>query len=172
MNTKDRTTKDPTRRIPKRDPEGASVRKAIAKRRVGKRRCLCDESRPEALLHDTVWCAECQRKHQGRSTEDEHHYAGAANDPTTISVRANDHRADLTTAQLDWPTQTRENPDGSPALAAAGRVRGFVDTVVFLIRKGLLWVAEMLERLDAALVKRLGPHWWQGMGLSSIAPAR
>jgi hypothetical protein len=172
MNTKDRTTKDPTRRIPKRDPEGAYVRKAIGKRRVGKRRCLCGESRPEALLHDTVWCAECQRKHQGSTTEDEHHYAGAANDPTTLSVPVNDHRADLTTAQLDLPKQTRENPDGSPALAGAARVRGFVDTVVFLIRKGLLWVAEMLEKLDEALVKRLGAKWWLTLGLPPVAPAR
>jgi len=172
MNTEDKTTKDPTRRIPKRDPERAYVRKAIAKRRVGQRRCKCGESRPEALIPDSAWCAECQRKHLGTATEDGHHYAGASNDPTKFPVPVNDHRADLTTAQLDWPKQTRENPDGSPALAAAARVRGFVDTVVFLIRKGLLWVAEMFEKLDAALVKRLGPKWWHGMGLPSIAPAQ
>ena len=133
MKSKDRTTKDPTRRIPKRDPEGAYVRKTIAKRRVGRRRCLCGERRPEALIQETVWCAECQRKHQDSTALDEHHYAGAANDATTIPVPASDHRAELTTAQLDWPTQTRENPDGSPALAGAARVRGFVDTVVYLI---------------------------------------
>jgi len=106
------------------------------------------------------------------TAQDEHHYAGAANDATTISAPVGDHRAELTTAQLDWPTQTRENPDGSPALAAAARIRGFIDTVVYLIRKGLLWVAEMLEKLDATLVKRLGRQWWQSMGLPSIAPAR
>src|SRR5262245_33941065 len=154
MSTKNRTTKDPTRRIPKRDPEGAYVRKTTAKRRVGRRRCLCGESRPEALIQETVWCAVCQRKQQERAITDQHHYAGAANDATTILVSASDHRADLTTAQLDWPKETRENPDGSPALAGAARVRGFIDTVIYLIRKGLLWVAETLERLDAALVKR------------------
>lgn len=172
MNPTDRSTKDPTRRIPKRDPEGAYVRKAVAKRRIGQRRCLCGEAQPEALIRETAWCAECQRKQQGRTTEDEHHYAGAANDPTTIAVPVNDHRAELSAAQLDWPKQTRENPDGSPALAGAARVRGFVDTVVYLIRKGLLWVAEMLERLDAALLKRLGPRWWLAMGIPPMAPAR
>ncbi len=171
MNAKEETKKDPTRRIPRADPERAYVRKAVAKRRAGKRRCQCGETRPEALVPDSAWCAECQRIHQGRSTEDDHHYAGKANDPITLPVPANDHRADLTTAQLEWPKQTRENPDGSPALAGAARVRGFIDKVVYLIRKGLLWVAEMLETLDAALVEHLGPKWWLQIGLPSVAPA-
>ena len=171
MNTKEKTTKDPTRRIPKADPERAYVRRAVAKRRVGNRRCQCGEARPEALVLESAWCAECQRKHQGNATEDEHHYAGAANDPITIPVPVNDHRAELTTAQQQWPKQTRENPDGGPALAAAGRVRGFIDTIVYLIRKGLMWVAETLERLDAAFVEHLGPKWWLKSGLPSVAPA-
>lgn len=158
--------------VPKRDPEGAHVRRRVAARRVGSRRCVCGECRPEALVPETAWCAECQRKHQGHSLADRHHYAGAANDPTTLVVPVNDHRADLTRMQLDWPRQTRENPQGSPALAAAARVRGFIDTIIYLIRRGLLWVAETLEALDAALVTHLGPTWWQTLGLPNVAAAR
>jgi hypothetical protein len=171
MNTKEKT-KDPTRRIPKADPERAYARKTIAKRRVGNRYCRCGEDRPEALISDSAWCAECQRKHEGAATEDGHHYAGAANDPIQLAIRSNDHRADLTTAQQEWPKQTRENPDGSPLLAGAGRVRGFIDTIVYLIRKGLLWVAETLEKIDAALTEHLGPKWWLKVGQPSVAPAR
>lgn len=59
---------------------------------------------------------------------DDHHVFGKANDPTTIvTVPANDHRAELSVAQQDWPKKTPENPDGSPLLAAAARIRGFVD---------------------------------------------
>jgi hypothetical protein len=171
MKEKEKIRKDPTRRIPKADPERAYVRKAVAKRRIGNRRCQCGESRPEALISDSAWCAECQRKHQGKTTDDGHHYAGEANDPITFPVPANDHRADMTAAQLDWPKQTRENPDGSPVLAGAGRIRGFIDKVVYLIRKGLLWVAELLEKLDEKLVEHLGPKWWLQIGLPSMAPA-
>src|SRR5262245_57322055 len=123
MSTK-RTIKDPTRRIPKRDPEAAYVRKTVAKRRIGDRRCLCGERKAEALNYETVWCFACQRQRQGRSTVDEHHYAGEANDPTTTFPVPVDQHQELTSAQLDWPKETRENPRGSPALAAAGRVRG------------------------------------------------
>jgi hypothetical protein len=70
MNTKDKTPIDPTRRIPKADPERAYVRKAVSKRRAANRRCQCGESRPEALISASAWCAKCQRKHEGRATED------------------------------------------------------------------------------------------------------
>lgn len=172
MTTKRTTPKDPTRRIPQTDPERAYVRRAIAKRRIGRRRCQCGETRPEALVSDSAWCAACQRTHQGTAATDEHHYAGAANDLLTLAVPVNDHRAEFTKNQLEWPQLTRENPDGSPALAAAGRVRGFIDTVVYLIRKGLLWVAELLETMDAALTERYGATWWVTIGLPSVARAR
>ena len=85
---------------------------------------------------------------------------------------ANDHRAQLSVDQYDWPKQTRENPDGSPALAAAGSIRGFVDTAVYLIEKFLLWVAELLEQLDAYLTEKLGSKWWVGTVLEQFAPNR
>lgn len=122
----------------------------------------CGESRPEALIAGSkpMICAECQRKERGQSLTDNHHPFGKNNNPVIIPVPANDHRAELSVAQYEWPKKTRENPDGSPLLAAAGCIRGFIDTVLYLIQKGLQWIAGMLEKLDAFLVEQLGPKWW------------
>jgi hypothetical protein len=160
-------------KLPERDPGAARVRKARAKRRVGANaRCACGESRPEALIAkgNSIICAACDRKKKGKTTMDNHHPFGKANNPTTIPVPVNDHRADLSTVQYDWPKETRENPDGSPLLAAAACLRGFVDTVVYLIRKGVLWIAEALEWLNAFLLEQLGPQWWVGTPLEQFLP--
>jgi hypothetical protein len=102
---------------------------------------------------------------------DKHHPFGEANDPkTTISIPVNDHRAVLNEAQRDWSKQVRENPDGSPLLAAAGCIRGFIDTVVHLIETGLLWVAEMLEKLDEWATGKLGPRYWINTPLETFQP--
>ena len=121
---------------PTGDPERAYVRRKQAARRAGRRRCACGEHRPRALISDSepTLCAACQRRQQGRSPNDHHHVAGISNGPVTIVANVNDHRADLTEEQERWPTRTRENPDGSPALAAAGHIRGFVDTLRHLIK--------------------------------------
>jgi hypothetical protein len=111
-------------------------------------------------------CAECQRRQQGKAAADHHHPFGKVNSAVTVPVPANDHRAELSEAQQDWPKRTRDNPDGSPALKAAGIIRGFVDMIIYLVRKGVLWVAEMLERLDEVLVERLGRTWWITMELA------
>jgi hypothetical protein len=103
---------------------------------------------------------------------DDHHVAGKASSPLTVSVPVNDHRADLSVSQYDWPKETRENPDGSPLLAAAASIRGFIDTVVYLVEKGLRWVAELLERLNALLTEKFGPGWWLGTSLEKFAPKR
>ena len=84
----------------------------------------------------------------------------------------NDHRAELSVAQYDWPKLTRENPDGCFLLAGAGCIRGFTDTVVYLIRTSLLWIAEMLESLSAFLVEKMGAKWWIGTPLEQFAPKR
>src|ERR1700741_5081556 len=99
------------RKPPKRDPIASHKRKVIATLRVGTgARCDCGESRPEALIagRDPIICAECDRATWGKSKSDEHHPAGDANDPTTIPVRVNDHRAELSVAQGDWPRATLE----------------------------------------------------------------
>src|SRR5713101_4763503 len=100
-----------SRRLPKRDPIAAYKREVTAARRIGVgAQCACGEARPEALLEGSnpIICAECDRKRKGMTTTDGHHVAGEANDPTKIPVPVNDHRAELSTAQADWPEQTLE----------------------------------------------------------------
>jgi hypothetical protein len=85
-------------------------------------------------------------------------------------VPVNDHRAELSPAQYDWPKATLETPEGSPLLAGAGGIRGFVDTVIYLIKTLLLPKAEMLEVLDEYLRNKLGPKWWENTPLERFAP--
>ncbi len=101
---------------------------------------------------------------------DDHHFAGKANSPATIRVPVNDHRARLSVAQSDWPKSTLANPNGSPLLASAACIRGFVDTLLYLNEEGLPWIADMLETLDALQVKQLGPRWWLKTEIEQFAP--
>ncbi len=162
-------------RFPKRDPKGTHRRRVVAARRTGvNATCSCGEARPQALIQGTkpMMCAACQRTAKRRTTVDQHHFAGRANSPATIPVAVNDHRARLSVAQADWPQTTLTNPDCSPLLAAAACIRGFIDTVFYLIEEGLLWIADMLEKLDALQVKRLGARWWLGTDLQQFAPKK
>jgi hypothetical protein len=109
---------------------------------------------------------------QGKSIFDNHHPAGEANNPATIPIPVNDHRAELNVAQYDWPKQTLENPDGSPLLARAACIRGYMDTNEYLINKLVQEDPQFLETLDAFLNKRLGPKWWIGTELEKFAPRR
>lgn len=159
------------KRIPKRDPIAAYKRQTAAARRIGEgRQCACGEARPEALIagSDPVTCAECSRKRSHMKTTDEHHVAAAANDTTIIKVPVNDHRAELSVAQADWPKRTLENPDGSPVLARAAGIRGNVDTMIYLAEKLLIPSAEMLEILDEHLVRERGPKYWVGTKLERL----
>src|SRR5215467_6633175 len=151
------------RKLPTRDPRDAHRRKVVAARRVGiGARCSCGEDRPEALIagSNPTICAACQRAMKERGTMDDHHFAGRANHRATVSIPVNDHRADLSGSQAEWPKSTLRNTEGSPLLAGAACVRGFIDTILYLIEKGLLWLADMLEKLDQVLLKKLGPKWW------------
>jgi hypothetical protein len=161
-----------TNKLPQRDPEAAWVRKATAARRVGDAKCACGERRPEALIpkSDPITCSECQRRKRGMSLTDDHHPGAEANDPTTIPVPVNDHRAELNTAQADWPKQTLENRNGSPLLALAGCMRGYVDTDAYLQNRLLLPRVPMIEELEVFLIKKLGPNWWIGTELEKFAP--
>ncbi len=97
---------------------------------------------------------------------DNHHPFGVSNDAyTTVPIPVNDHQAELNEAQQDWPEQTLKNPDGSPLLKAAGCIRGFIDTILQLIKSGLLWIADMLEKADIFLTDEFGPKYWIGTPL-------
>jgi hypothetical protein len=85
-----------------------------------------------------------------------------------VAVPANDHRAELSVAQYDWPKATLENPHGSPLLTAAACIRGFIETAIYLIDQLLSWTAEMLEVLNAILVDKFGPEWWVNTPLAQF----
>ena len=106
---------------------------------------------------------------KGQKIMDRHHVAGSANSPVVVTIPTNDHRAVLSVAQYDWPKLTLENPEGCPLLAAAGCIRGFVDTVKYLIDELLLWVAEALEWLSDFLTETAGSEWWLGTPLARFA---
>lgn len=162
-------------KFPTLDPIGAYRRKAVATRRLGvNARCSCGEDRPEALIEGSVptICAACERVAKGQTTMDQHHYAGSTNSPATIPVPVNDHRAGLSAAQADWPKSTLQNTEGSPLLAGAACLRGFIDVVRYLIETGLVWLADMLEKLDELLRKKLGPKWWANTEIEQYAPKK
>jgi hypothetical protein len=161
---------------PARDPIAAFERENRAARRVGQgNQChLCDERRSLALIPSSkpTICANCQRVKLGRSALDNHHPAGKANDPTTIPIPTNDHRADLSPKQYEWPQETWTNPSGSPVLRGAASIRGYIETSDYLVASLLIPMAEMLEALDAFLKKRFGPKWWVGTEMERFAPKR
>ncbi len=152
------------------DPFGTYRRKSTSLRRAGKNTlCACGESRIEALIANTGVCARCQRTRKGQITLDNHHVAGKKNSSVTVSIDVNDHRAILSEAQRAWPKKTLENPDDCPLLAAAGCIRGFVDTVCYLINQLLRWITEMLELLSEFLKQRLGPKWWENTTINQFS---
>ncbi|WP_353071482.1 hypothetical protein [Tunturiibacter gelidiferens] len=155
---------------PQPNPIKAYQRKSTAARRVGKNtRCTCGETRIEALVGSSGICIECHRKATGRSIYDKHHVAGKANSDITVKIPAKDHWAILSVAQYDWPKETLENPTGCPLRATAACIRGFIDTVRYLMESLLHWITDLLEMLSALLVERLGPDWWLGTPISQFA---
>lgn len=159
----------------RRDPVGHARRRATAQRRVGVgARCACGESRPAALIAGStpITCGRCMRIAKGKTTVDDHHVAGAANDSTTAPIPTNDHVAVLSEDQYDWPRETRENPDGDPALRAAACIRGVISTVHYLVDTAVLWIVAFLEALSAFLVKTMGRFWWRGTPLELFTPTR
>ncbi len=157
-----------------RDPIASFARDARATRRVGVGSCCenCAEKRPLALIPGSRprICANCQRQKQDRSSRDNHHPAGEANDSTTVPVPVNDHRATLSPQQYEWPLQTWANPEGSPIRAGSARVRGYCETNDYPVGKLLIPNEEMLETLDEFLQKRLGTRWWVGTEMERFAP--
>lgn len=155
------------------DPISADARENAASRRLGhEQQCECGENRPQALMRDgekTV-CAELANERCGLEPSEDHHPAGKANNPATVRVGTNDHRADLSESQRDWPAKTLENRNGSPLLAAAAQERGYNDTNEYLVRTLLARNPEMLEALDEFLEERLGSKWWKGTKLEKFEP--
>jgi hypothetical protein len=161
------------RKIALRNPRAAYRRRVVAARRfaIGTK-CMCGESRSEALVPGTkqTICYKCDRKLRKRKTRENHHLFGESNSPFTMSVPVNDHRASLSTAQYDWPRKTLENKNRSTSLAGAAFIRGFTDIVVYLLDEVLIPIAEMLELLDTILEKKLGKKYWKKTKLKAFEP--
>jgi hypothetical protein len=165
------------KRIPSRENAiDHYVRRENAERRIGTEATCskCSETRAQALIPGStpVICVECDRKRKGRSTDDHHHFAGRANDATTVPVPANDHVADLSERQRDWPRETLENPHGDPLRRAAACLRGIRDILHYLLDKAVFWIATMLEALSESMVAKHGPTWFVGTPLEQFAVAR
>ena len=144
----------------------------MAQRRVGAQaRCACGETRPEMLLAQSrpVVCAACDRVARGKSPYDQHHVAGKANSPVTITVPVNDHRAILSVLQMDWPRLMRENPDGNPLVALAAKLRGFMDTVRYLFEALIEAAIACALALNDWLTAQHGPTWWVGTPIAVFA---
>ena len=145
----------------RQDPE---IRRETAYRRLGTRTPQCQGCGARdwrALTGRTpdILCYECRRLAQGRASTEEHHVAGRANASLVASIPANDHRA-LSDLQEEWPAETLRNPDGSPLLKIAARIRALIDYLRLLLERGVAWIPEALERLDARLRIAIGPNWW------------
>lgn len=160
---------------PSRNTIAQFARNAAARRSIGEnRKCECGESSPEALVRGSnpLVCYECFQNKRGLTTFENHHPAGRANNPATIPISANDHRADLSVSQYDWPKKTLRNSERSPLLAGAANVRGHNDTTDYLKKTLLESTPEMLETLDKFLEEKLGKKWWRGTPLEKFVPRR
>jgi hypothetical protein len=146
----------------------ADVRRERALRRLGinEPKCRsCTECHPDALtgVAPEIVCYACLAQLEGRALIEDHHPAGRHNDPVTVPAPANDHRI-LNVLQEEWPTMTLRNPDGSPLLAAAAAIRGWLDILRLIIDRAVGWVPEFLEWLDSALRASVGECWWENLG--------
>jgi hypothetical protein len=156
-----------------KEPMKAAARRSRSQRRVGDdAACVCGEMRPEALIQgrQPTVCYKCDAKQRGKSTFEVHEVAGRANDPTAITIPINDHRAELSVDQYDWPQRTLQNPDRSPLLAMSGCIRGFMATTYYLMERLLGWIPPQLETLDAFLCEQWGSQWWLKVPLRQLPP--
>jgi hypothetical protein len=162
------------KKLSQRDPGAAYQRKVAAERRFPPgSSCACGETRTEAFVsNNPVTCAACDRASRGKAILDNHHPAGQSNSPITIPIPVNDHRAELSPAQYDWPKATLENRNGSPLLAHAACIRGYIDTNCYLVEGLLRERAEFCELMDQFLVEKFGPAWWLDPIFEKFRPVR
>jgi len=71
--------------------------------------------------------------------------------------------------QRDWPERTLRNPDGSPLLAAAAAIRGWLDILGLVVQRTVGHVPALLESLDARLRATYGDRWWEVLDMEGMA---
>lgn len=119
-------------------------------------------ARGEERIAGTL-CAGCHVQLQGKPPTEQHHPSARSNDTFTVSVPANEH-AILTDWQHDWPVATLRNPDGSPLLAAAAALRGWLDLLRLIVERTVGWIPGFLEWLDGVLRSQVADRWWETLG--------
>lgn len=145
----------------RQDPE---IRRETAYRRLGTRspQCLECGTRDWRILTGRapeILCYEHRLVSQGKPPVEEHHLAGRANGELAATIPGNEHRA-LSDMQHEWPERILRNPDGSPLIKIAARIRALIDYLRLLLERGIAWIPDALERLDARLTAWIGPNWW------------
>jgi hypothetical protein len=151
-----------------RDPIRAYARKKRAQRRAGIG-WMCPSCRKERRAFAKIGpvCYKCDRISHSRAPYESNHVFGKANSDAQLLRPINDHRAVLSVDQYDWPVDVRENPDGSPVLAAAGMRLGRRSEIRYILEQDRS--DEILVELDAWLRECFGPKWWVGTPLERYA---
>jgi hypothetical protein len=70
--------------------------------------------------------------------------------------------------QRDWPERTLRNPDGSPLLAAAATIRGWLDVLSLIVQRTVGHIPVLLESLDEGLRATYGDRWWESLDLNGV----
>jgi hypothetical protein len=150
-----------------RDWEAIEDRREERRRSLGQRlpHCSvpgCRETDPLALtgIHPEILCYEHDAVRNGRDWLEDHHLAGRANDPATVRIPGNDHRAISERQNVTWRRETLRNPEGSPLIKAAAEIRGWLDILWLILERTVASVPTFLEALDAWLIEEIGPRWW------------
>jgi hypothetical protein len=153
------------------DPIKKAVRLSRKRDRLGDDAMChrCGESDPRCLVlrRDRILCYECLSCDEGRSSVELHHVAGQHNLHHSVPIDGNEHRI-LSDMQEDWPVDTRRNSDGSPVLAVAAAIRGWLDTLRVIIERTMGWIPIFLERLDSWLRITIGDQYWLLHGFPSV----
>jgi len=155
-----------------KDDIARQIRDEAAYERFGTRnpRCQhCGESDRSALQgsYPDITCYECSARLVGRSPIEGHHPAGRHNSHATVPIPVNDHRV-LSDMQRDWPERTLRNPDGSPLLAAAATIRGWLDVLWLIVQRTVGHIPVLLESLDEGLRTTYGDRWWESLNLDGV----
>jgi hypothetical protein len=130
--------------------------------------CTCGYADPTVLQwkRGKIWCYECASALQGKTTVEQHHVLGQANDSVMVGVPGNIHRA-LSDAQVDWPREVRYNADADPLRWIAAFFRSLRDLACWAVDR-LETIALWIETLADLLLAAWGPRWWETTGVGPL----
>ncbi len=146
-----------------------AARKAQRQRQFGAQalcaRCGWDQLDALSRLGNEILCYECLCIEKGKATVERHHILGRANDPQTVGIPANLHRA-LSDGQQDWPETVRRNVNRDPLLWIAGLACSLRDLLAWLLDH-CDDIIRFLVELAGTLRGRHGATWWEDLGIAA-----